>query len=494
MQITKIFAPVAASSLLAFAGCSVAPGPAAPSTTSTSVVTTTTVANVQSYTDASGAVATYTTAGTVDLTSHFFQPLGTNSRTCASCHQLNQGMSISATATLALFNSTSGADPLFNAIDGANCPTASAGDSNARSMLLTKGLIRIPVTLPAAAQFTLTVTHDPYGCAISTSATGQQIVSVYRRPLPASSLPYLSAVMWDTRETISPLTSAATLSTNLQTDLTQQMIDAVANHQQGTTAPSAAAITETLAFMQGLYTAQATDNAAGSLSSGGATGGPADLAAVTYYPGINDAFGGDPTGAAFNPNVFNLYNSWRASTNAQQASINRGQGVFNTAPMQITNVRGINDNPALGGPANLRGSCSTCHDTPNVGSHSLPLALDTGTARLGLTETDPNIIAGLDQLSAPDLPVYQIAGCKSAAGTPVTFTTTDPGKGLFTGLCADVNRTKVPSLRGLAARAPYFHGGSADNLSQLVKFYNARFQMNLSNAQQTDLINFLNAL
>jgi cytochrome c peroxidase len=92
------------------------------------------------------------------------------------------------------------------------------------------------------------------------------------------------------------------------------------------------------------------------------------------------------------------------------------------------------------------------------------------------------------------LPVYQITGCKDATGKAVTYTTTDPGKGLFTGLCADVNRMKVPSLRGLAARAPYFHGGSVDNLPQLVNFYNARFQMNLSQAQQTDLVNFLNAL
>ena len=75
-----------------------------------------------------------------------------------------------------------------------------------------------------------------------------------------------------------------------------------------------------------------------------------------------------------------------------------------------------------------------------------------------------------------------------------TLYTTDPGKGLFTGLCADVNRIKVPALRGLAARAPYFHNGSAPTLAALVNFYNARFQMNLSAQQKTDLVNFLNAL
>jgi cytochrome c peroxidase len=57
-----------------------------------------------------------------------------------------------------------------------------------------------------------------------------------------------------------------------------------------------------------------------------------------------------------------------------------------------------------------------------------------------------------------------------------------------------VNHLKVPLLRGLAARAPYFHNGSAATLAQVVNFYNARFQMGLNQGQKTDLVNFLNAL
>ena len=133
-------------------------------------------------------------------------------------------------------------------------------------------------------------------------------------------------------------------------------------------------------------------------------------------------------------------------------------------------------------------------NTPSVGSHSLPLPLDTGTGHLASADTDPNVIAGLAELTVPSLPTYQITGCKDFMGKAVTYMTSDPGKALFTGLCADVNRTKVPSLRGLASRAPYFHGGTADNLQQLVGFYNARFTMGLTPAQQADLVNFLNAL
>ena len=115
-------------------------------------------------------------------------------------------------------------------------------------------------------------------------------------------------------------------------------------------------------------------------------------------------------------------------------------------------------------------------------------------AHVAANETDPNIIAGLAQLSEPALPIYQITGCKGAGGAAVTYVTSDPGKALTSGLCADVNLQKLPILRGLAARAPYFHNGSASTLAQVVNFYNARFQMNLNAGQKADLVNFLNAL
>ena len=485
----------AALALIFLSGCSAVTNSGATSggTTITTTAPSTSIPSLQQYPDAAGTMATYASSGSIDESNHFFVPLGTNGRTCATCHQLNQGMSISAASAAALFASTLGADPLFAAVDGANCPTAATGDAAAHSLMISKGLIRVAVPLPAAAQFKITVVSDPYGCAIATSGT-QQTVSVYRRPLPSTAVAYLSNVMWDTRETISPLSSSATFSASLNADLTQQLLDAVSTHMQGTATPNAAQIAEILPLQQGIYTAQETDAQAGSLSTAGGKGGAANLAGVLFYPGVNDAFGGDPTGAVFDPAVFTLYAPWINSNNARQASINRGEGVFNKAPMNIEGVSGINDNAALGSPKVFHGTCGTCHDTPNVGSHSLPLPLDTGTGHIGSADTDPNVIAGLAALTTPSLPVYQITGCKNAAGAAVTYTTKDPGKALVTGLCTDVNRTKVPSLRGLAARAPYFHAGAADNLQQLVAFYNVRFTMGLNTAQQADLVNFLNAL
>jgi cytochrome c peroxidase len=181
-----------------------------------------------------------------------------------------------------------------------------------------------------------------------------------------------------------------------------------------------------------------------------------------------------------------------------RASIARGEALFDTFPITIRNVRGLNDNSAIGSPDSFVGHCTSCHDTPNVGNHSLPLPLDIGTAHTSLPgmESDPAIAAGIAQLSMPDLPIYLIQGCPNpfASGEPESFYTTDPGKALISGKCADFNRIKGPILRGLAARAPYFHNGAAADLHGVVNFYNQRFNMQLTDEQKSDLVAFLNSL
>lgn len=452
------------------------------------------IPSLQPYPTPSGTESTLSATGGIDPNGIFSQALGTNTRNCATCHQLSQGMGLSAASAQALFATSNGSDPLFAAVDGANCPTVATSDSAGHSLIVKNGLIRIAEALPASSQFTMAVAQDPYGCATATNGAGQTTYSVYRRPLPATSLAMMSQVMWDGRFTGAPLNAAATLSVNLETDLNAQAGNAIATHEQGSAAPTAAQLSELIAFEEGLFTAEATDSQAGPLTGGGATGGAVALAAQNYYPGINDAFGQDPKGAAFNKVVFTLFAAWEGSSNPAQASIARGEDLFNSAPMQITDVHGLNDNPALGSPAVMMGTCGTCHDAPNIGTHSLPLTMDIGTSHVIASETDANIIGGLQALTAPSLPVYQISGCTNAGGNAVVYVTTDPGVALTTGQCADVNGIKVPGLRGLAARGPFFHNGSAANLGQVVQFYSTRFQMNLNPQQLVDLQNFLAAL
>ncbi|HET7065826.1 MAG TPA: hypothetical protein VFI49_16260 [Rudaea sp.] len=55
--------------------------------------------------------------------------------------------------------------------------------------------------------------------------------------------------------------------------------------------------------------------------------------------------------------------------------------------------------------------------------------------------------------------------------------TTDPGRALITGKWADIGKVKGPVLRGLAARAPYFHNGMAASLDVALDFYDTRFNI-----------------
>jgi hypothetical protein len=462
------------------------------------------IPNLKHFQDKTGAVATFNTGGDIDKSNAFFQSLGTNGRSCGTCHQADQAFSISAKSVREVYERTHGEDPLFAAVDGANCPTNTSTDRAAHSLLLERGLIRIGINMPVSPQFTIAVVHDPYGCAITNDPkTGLPVVSVYRRPLPTTNLRYLSTVMFDGRETLMPLNNAKTIENNMNFDLADTATSAVVTHAQGV-APSAATLSEIVKFVLGFSTAQIRDNRAGSLEAHGAGGGPEALSAESYYPGSNDALGGDPTGEKFSPSAFSLYTAWENAGGHDygddqaeaRAEIAAGEKLFNTLPVTITGVRGLNDNAALGSPASITGTCTTCHDTPNVGNHSVALPLDISTSRQAGYETNPAIVAGLKELSAPDLPVYEIRGCPDPLnpGKTVNYYTSDPGKGLITGLCADVNRGKGPILRGLAARAPYFHNGAAANLDELVNFYNLRFQMDLTDKQKKELIAFLNSL
>lgn len=441
--------------------------------------------------DSNGEIETVTSNPKLDTDNAFFQNLGTNGRTCGTCHVQRNAFGLNAAEARARFVRTGGSDPLFASVDGANCPNVVAGDRAGHSLMLNNGLVRVFLPMPANPQFTLTAVHDPYGCALTTDDSGQQTVSVYRRPLPATNLSFLSSVMFDGRETVQPLNSVATYPVNLVTDLSHQALDATLGHAQAAKAPTPAQLASIVNFEIGLNTAQVTDLGAKSLTAEGATGGPANLAQQLFYPGINDSLGGDPTGAAFNPVVFTIFNSWGSLTGSDpvaraRESVARGENIFNTRRFNISDVPGL-----VTGSQVLSGTCTTCHDTPNVGNHSFPLPLDIGVSHSVQDEIDPQIAAGLRELSQPDLPIYQVT-CTVAPFT--VLYTSDPGKALISGQCADVGRGKGLILRGLPARAPYFHNGAAANLSELVKFYNQRFQINLSAQDQADLEAFLDSL
>jgi hypothetical protein len=133
----------------------------------------------------------------------FFKSLGTNGRSCASCHVPESGWTITPDELRRRFQETQGLDPIFRTVDGSNSPHANVSSVAARraafSMLLSRAVLRVGLPIPLDAEFELVKVDDPYGFASADE------LSLFRRPLPATNLRFLTAVMWDGRESYGPL-------------------------------------------------------------------------------------------------------------------------------------------------------------------------------------------------------------------------------------------------------------------------------------------------
>ena len=421
------------------------------------------------FKNSSGFHATFSSTGSIDLRNEFFQNLGTNGRSCVSCHRSEEGWSITPAEVQERFERSKGNDPIFRVNDGSNSPTGDVSTVDARraaySMLLNKGLIRVGIGIPENAEFELAAVDDPYRFATASE------LSLFRRPLPSTNLKFLSAVMWDGRETFSGET--------IHFDLSHQANSATTGHAQGLELTSEQR-QSIVAFETELFTAQIHDQRAGRLTANGAKGGPMNFTDQEFYVGINDLLGDSKTGVPFDPVVFNLYDAWKGLTgggeNRARAAVARGQELFNTKMIRISDVSGINDEDVFGKPEVVNGTCTTCHDTPNAGNHSVVAPLD-----LGLTDAEKR---------TPDMPLYTLRNKTTGA----IKLTTDPGRALITGRWKDIARFKGPILRGLSARAPYFHNGSAKDLQAVIDFYDERFAIGFTEQEKADLLAFLRAL
>jgi len=429
----------------------------------------------------------------------FFQSLGQNGRVCGHCHLPGEGWSITPALVQRRFThpldladpdclvdartcaaepdpESYGLDPIFRTVDGSNSPLADVSTAAAReqaySMLLGKALVRVGIRVPPSAEFELAAVDDPYGFASADE------LSLFRRPLPSTNLrlspvdgeegePVLTAVMWDGR--------VARPGHDIINDLLDQANGATMGHAQATAGLTEAERDAILEFETGLHTAQAIDAVAGNLRAVGGHGGPDWLAAnQDFYLGINDVLAGDyQTGEPFDPDVFDLYDAWVGSSNSARARIARGQALFNRAPIAITGVGGLND---VLGVEVIPGTCTTCHDAPNYGHHSVRLPINIGIADAARR--------------TPDLPLYTLRNKE----TGETVETTDPGRALVTGRWRDIGKFKGPILRGLAARPPYFHNGMAASIEEVVEFYDTRFAIGFTPAEKADLAAFLLAL
>lgn len=426
----------------------------------------------RSFADEIGTIQTRSATGAVDASSDFFRSLGTNGRRCVSCHVPSQGWTLTPRHLQDVFDRTDGGTcddalglgAVFRPVDGATSPSADVSTADARRaayrLLLSRGLIRIGLPIPPSAEFDLVSVDDPYHFASAAQ------LSLFRRPLPTTNLKFDSTVMWDGREVVAGAPVSA--------DLASQANTAVVTHAQGATPLTDAQRGALVAFEVALATAQSTIQGVGALDADGASGGPRQILAQPFHIGINDNFGDD--GTPFSPIIFSLYDAWETSADAQRRSIARGQALFDGRPIQITGVSGINDEDKFGRPAELRGTCGTCHDTPGGGNHSVVAPLNIGIAD--------------ESRRSPDVPLYTLRN--KATGEIVRVT--DPGRGLIDGQWKHIGRFKGPMLRDLAIRAPYFHDGSAARLEDVVAFYDGRFGIGFTEQEKADLVAFLRAL
>lgn len=386
------------------------------------------IPNNHPFQNPDGKAATFSTQGSIDLTGEFFQPQGTNGRSCASCHIPEEAWSITPTTLQRLFDETDGTHPVFNLLDANNANLVVSTPESRRaaySMLLSRGLFRRGGAPRSNSEWELIAVDDPHGFA------NLNRLIHWRRAMPTINFALGSATInWD---------GGNSAGTDQHAGLVNQAARNVTGGQQGPPAPPEV-IDEIVTFEESLSTAQLIMPGVGRLDADGARGGPEALSAMTKTAGR-----------------FDLFDAWMNHANPRRAQIARGQELFN--------------NPNANGR-----SCSACHNSANNGTNINNTMFDIGTAAAAVRTSD--------------LPLY---GFRNRA-TGEIRELTDAGRGQITGLWNDLGRFKTPTLRGLAARAPYFHNGIAETLEEVVRHYETQLGFIFTDEQRTDLVAFLKAL
>lgn len=446
----------------------------------------------EAFDNINGKLGILNASGTVKTEGHpFFTPLGTNGRACINCHQPAWGMSVSASGLADRWHATQGQDPVFAAFDGSNCPNLPQGEEKSHSLLLKRGLFRIPVAWPPknGAEFTIEVVRDPTGCNTSAEyglKSGQ--VSVYRRPRPVANLKYVVSggrpIVLKTGQLadLDPATGQP-VGMNLMSDarepsLRTQAMSAIMGHEQAKVAPTREQIEQIVAFESQVFVAQAAHIFGGPLAVKGGPEGLGPEALRDHRAGV--------LGDNDYEQVFGLFDSWKG-TEFTRASIARGADIFMFRQFWLRDATHINS-IGLGNP--MKRTCATCHNARMTGQDLSAGWVDVGTTNHP-TWNEPL------ELEKSELPVFKVTCAKTADPHPYlgrVIYTTDPGRALISGRCQDVGSIVMQQLRGLSARAPYFANGSAKTLREVVDFYDRRFDMKLTDGEKEDLINFLGVL
>lgn len=468
------------------------------------------------YPNASGQLGVLNANGPFETEGHpFFEPIGRNGRACVTCHQPADGMSLSLPMIQERWDATDGKDPLFAPIDGANCPNLPQGDPASHSLLLKRGLFRIFLPWPPKAEdgvtpiepeFTIEVVRDPGGCNTDAEYglnSENPMISVYRRPRPSANLKYVVQQRFGTGPFIGKTGTPAMrdpetgrpVNMNMMSDareptLRSQAVEAGVTHLQMLKKLSDSQLAAIEDFEKQIYVAQVAHNGAGSLvEEGGATAfGPRNL-----LRGEEGVLGNNITRW-----VFPMEDVWEepaAGDSPEQVavreSIRRGQEIFHFRTFWIKDSMHLNT-VGLGNPT--KRTCATCHGMHMTGMDAANGWMDIGTTNLPWArETPQNPWNDEEEL----MPLFKVTCNKDVPPHPYlgrVIYTQDPGRALISGKCNDVGTIVMQQFRGLAAREPYFSNGSARNISEVIDFYDRRYNIQLSDRERRDLENFLSSL
>jgi hypothetical protein len=470
------------------------------------------------YSNDSGRLGIVNASGPIETDGHpFFEPLGPNGRACVSCHQPADGMSLAKTSIVERWQATDGADPIFAAFDGANCPNLPMADAASHSLLLERGLFRIPLAWPPVdadgttitPEFTLEVVRDPTGCNTDPvyGIDGERHeISVYRRPRPAANLRYVSSSKFGVTPFIGKTGMLAAVdpetgrpvNMNMMADareptLKTQALSAAHGHLELARPLSEEELDRIQSFELQLYAAQAFSLGAGTLDE---PDGPSGLGPQAMADGEDGVLGNNTTRY-----VIPMENKWadlpaghdaqEQERNAFRESVQRGHDVFFFRTFWISDAMHINT-VGLGNP--IKRTCSTCHGMHMTGMDTANGWMDVGSTNHPWA-LEPAESPWAEKL--PELPLFKITCRADLPPHPFlgrTIYTQDPGRALISGKCEDVGAIVIQQFRGLAARAPYFSNGSAATLRELVDFYDRRFNIRFTEQEKTDLVNFLSVL
>ena len=380
-----------------------------------------------------GAAATVTTQGSsVDLTGEYFQAQGSNGRSCATCHIPEEAWGINPGTLQRLFSETQGKHPVFNKLD-ANNPDVMPAEPTEEQLLASYSMLLSRGVFRRGGAPRADREWDLIAVEDPHGFANLNRLVHWRRVMPTINHPLGSATInWD---------GGNTVGTSIHDGISNQIRRNITGAQQSPTPAPEEVVQEIANFTESLFTAQLLVPGVGRLDSDGARGGPEALAGMERATGR-----------------FDLFDAWASHDNPRRAQIARGQEVFNNR----TNTNGV--------------SCNSCHNAVNVGTNTNHRLFDVR-------------VASSDARTA-DLPLYTFRN----RATGETRQLTDAGAGNVTGRWSDLGRFKTPTLRALAARAPYFHNGTAATLEDVVRHYERFLGFSFTEEERADLVAFLNAL